>query len=156
MPFVPDNNLRGEVRNLASVQQALVRLTLQSSWDLEDAIARTERRFSAVWVGLSVGSNSLRRIVEKLASRFEVEGQIRCQGGEICVPRGLAIASAVVMQELITNAIEHGALRTEGGWVDITIGQSTLAGGARRFVEWKERGEALLLRRSTLGLGCGS
>lgn len=80
---------------------------------------------------------SLERMVERLVPVGTL-GTIRMQGPAVRVPADRAVALAMVINELMTNSLKHGASSTPEGAVEIgwTFDQQTQA----CTISWVERG----------------
>lgn len=71
------------------------------------------------------------------------EERIILEGGSIVVPPEVASPLSMLVHELLTNAVKHGALHGEGpGAVSVTWSVTNLeAGGSRKFLlDWRESG----------------
>jgi two-component sensor histidine kinase len=65
-----------------------------------------------------------------------------CEAPDVSLPPGAALTLAMVVHELATNALRHGALSVPGGRVRVaclTLGGNG-GGTSRNVVEWVERG----------------
>jgi PAS domain S-box-containing protein len=136
------NELNHRVKNTLATVQAIAFQTLKGDIPLDEARARFEARLLALsrahnlltdqnWEG-----SSMERVVsdstEYLAGdkhRFETEGE------PIWLAPRAALALALALHELSTNAAKYGALSHEDGWVSI---RWRVDGNVLRL-EWKER-----------------
>ena len=137
------NELNHRVKNTLASVQAIAFQTLRGEVPLAEARARFEARLMALSAAHNLlteenwGGASLERVVgdatEHLAggsARFDVAGEaIRL------APRA-ALALAMALHELGTNAAKYGALSVEGGRVSIAW---SLVGDRLRL-EWRESG----------------
>jgi two-component sensor histidine kinase len=137
------NELNHRVKNTLASVQAIAFQTLKGEIPLADARARFEARLIALsgahnlltegnWGGASL-ERLVRDATEHLAgesARFDIEGEpLRL------APRA-ALALAMALHELGTNAAKYGALSVDGGRVSIAWRQE----GERLRLEWRERG----------------
>jgi two-component sensor histidine kinase len=137
------NELNHRVKNTLASVQAIAFQTLRGEIPLAEARARFEARLMALSGAHNLlteenwGGASLERLVrdstDHLAgesNRFDVEGEaLRL------APRA-ALALAMALHELGTNAAKYGALSVEGGRVSIAWRQE----GGRLRLHWRERG----------------
>lgn len=137
------NELNHRVKNTLASVQGIAFQTLRGDVSLSEARSRFEARLMALSAAHNLlteenwGGASLERVVgdsiEHLsgeAGRFDVEGEpLRL------APRA-ALALAMALHELGTNAAKYGALSVEGGRVSIGWTQS----GDRLSLLWRESG----------------
>ena len=150
------NELNHRVKNTLASVQGIAFQTLRGEVSLAEARARFEARLMALssahnllteenWGGASlerVVSDSIEHLAGE-AGRFDVEGEpLRL------TPRA-ALALAMALHELGTNAAKYGALSAEGGRVSIGW---TRAGNRLHFV-WRESGGPLVTKPSRRGFG---
>jgi two-component sensor histidine kinase/integral membrane sensor domain MASE1 len=138
-------------KNIMSVVQAMVRLTTALDIDSFRAaitgrigtLARTHNLLAANrWEGVS-----MRALVRDEFAAYGLgsdEGAakrtLRASGPDLQLPPAAAQSLALVLHELITNAIKYGALSAAGGWVTLDW---TIEGEAEAkilLVEWVEEG----------------
>jgi PAS domain S-box-containing protein len=150
------NELNHRVKNNLSTVQAIAFQTLKGDIGLAEARSRFEARLMALsrahnllteqnWGGASLES-VVRDSTEHLAGeqdRFTVEGP------DIKLTPRAALALALALHELGTNAAKYGALTAETG--RISIGWRALAG--RLLVEWKETGGPAVTEPKERGFG---
>ncbi|HLL32069.1 MAG TPA: HWE histidine kinase domain-containing protein [Allosphingosinicella sp.] len=150
------NELNHRVKNTLASVQGIAFQTLRGDVPLAEARARFEARLMALSGAHNLlteenwGGASLERVVsdsvEHLAgesARFDVEGEpLRL------APRA-ALALAMALHELGTNAAKYGALSVEGGRVTIAWSQT----GDRLRLEWRESGGPPVEPRGRRGFG---
>jgi PAS domain S-box-containing protein len=150
------NELNHRVKNTLASVQGIAFQTLRGEVSLAEARARFEARLMALsgahnllteenWGGASL-ERVVRDSIEHLAGeagRFDVEGEpLRL------APRA-ALALAMALHELGTNAFKYGALSAEGGRVSIGWMQD----GDRLRLEWRESGGPAVALPSRRGFG---
>jgi two-component sensor histidine kinase len=73
-------------------------------------------------------------------SAAERAGRFRIQGPQVRLSPRMALAIAMALQELATNAIKYGALSAEAGQVEIRWSVEDEPGRPRLHLCWEERG----------------
>jgi two-component sensor histidine kinase len=135
------------VRNNLSSLLGLVGLYEGSRVDSGDLVRSLRGRISAlreVYGLISAAPDEgvlLRDLVSKIAEltpRSSERTAIRVSGSTIRLPGREANALAMVVQELFTNAINHGALRSAGGEIEIRWTIEPLRRGTRLDLRWIE------------------
>ncbi len=150
------NELNHRVKNTLASVQGIAFQTLRGEVSLAEARSRFEARLMALSAAHNLlteenwGGASLERVVsdsiEHLAGesgRFDVEGEPLRLG-----PRA-ALALAMALHELGTNAFKYGALSTDGGRVSIGWTQD----GDRLRLVWRESGGPPVEPPSRRGFG---
>lgn len=127
------NELRHRGRNIMMLVQAIAMRTIPLESRKEflssiEAFARTQDLF------LEAGRVDLARIIERELAPFRA--QIDLIGGDVPLTERAAQDFALIVHELATNSVKHGALSTPDGRVRIMIAPD---GGALAF-SWEERG----------------
>jgi PAS domain S-box-containing protein len=150
------NELNHRVKNTLASVQGIAFQTLRGDVSLAEARARFESRLMALsrahnllteerWGGASL-ERVVKDAVEHLAgegARFDVEGEpLRL------APRA-ALALAMALHELGTNAVKYGALSVEGGRVSIGWAEEN----GRLRLEWRESGGPPVEAPSRRGFG---
>lgn len=72
--------------------------------------------------------------------RSRTDNDIVIEGERIRLTSKFAQSMALVLHELVTNAVKHGALSVEGGTVSVNWSRIVAADGDRIQFSWKERG----------------
>jgi two-component system CheB/CheR fusion protein len=147
--------LNHRVKNSLATVQAIAFQTLKGDTPLAEARSRFEARLIALsrahnllteqnWEGAGL-ERVVRDSVEHLAGdcRFRIEGP-----GLWLAPRS-ALALALALHELGTNAAKYGALSVDGGVVDVVWQE---ADGIFRL-DWKERGGPAVVAPTRRGFG---
>ncbi|MEA3066276.1 MAG: hypothetical protein QOJ27_2737 [Sphingomonadales bacterium] len=150
------NELNHRVKNTLASVQAIAFQTLKGEVPLAEARARFEARLMALsaahnllteenWGGASlerVAKDSLEHLGGE-SSRFDVTGEpLRL------APRA-ALALAMALHELGTNAAKYGALAADGGRVAI----AWTTDGERLHLEWRESGGPPVAEPARRGFG---
>ena len=136
------NELNHRVKNSLATVQAIAFQTLRGNISLPEARARFEARL----IALSKAHNllteqnweraALERVVRDATEHLGGERRFTVSGPEVWLSPRAALALALALHELGTNAAKYGALSADGGRVDIawTDQNSTLC------LDWKEHG----------------
>jgi PAS domain S-box-containing protein len=154
------NELNHRVKNTLAVVQSIVSQTLRDT-DVGSAVGEAlQARILAVasahdvlteenWV-----SARLRDIVDRaLGPYLSREGRFSIEGPDVRLSPKSALALAMVLHELATNAAKYGALSTQAGHVSVLW--STTGGGEQRrlLMRWTERGGPPVEPPSRRGFG---
>ena len=144
------NELNHRVKNTLAVVQALAQQTFRWTTDPDAARQAFDARLSALsdahnlLTAQNWESAPVRDIVEFGVGAVSGAGadRVRCVGPDVDLPPQAAIALALAVHELSTNALKYGALSAETGRVEAAW--STLPPGPEgdrglEFV-WRERG----------------
>jgi PAS domain S-box-containing protein len=150
------NELNHRVKNTLATVQAIAFQTLKGDVPLTEARARFEARLMALSRAHNLlteqnwGRASLERVVTDATEHLAGEqSRFEARGDPIWLAPRAALALALALHELGTNAAKHGALSCEEGRIDIrwTIGDALLQ------LEWKESGGPLVVPPSRSGFG---
>ena len=141
------NELTHRVKNTLTTVQSIVSQTLRSSGSQEEARVFIERRLIALSRAhdLLTGENwqdaSLHEIVAQTAEPFRSHrDRIHARGPEIRLSPRMALDLAMVLHELVTNAVKHGALSNATGETDLTWSVDRRSEPPRLTMRWEERG----------------
>lgn len=159
-----DTALREELahrlRNLVTLVAALTTNTLgqnPSSATVDRLLDRLRSLQTAGYVGNEVldAECSVARIAQRIINRFHdsADHRVLIEGDDIAVSRRWGNTLALILHELATNCIKHGALTVRTGMV--TLRWCTIAEPDRTMlhVEWREMGGPLVREPATRGHG---
>ncbi|MBO9708677.1 MAG: PAS domain S-box protein [Caulobacter sp.] len=142
------NELNHRVKNTLSTIQSMAAQTLRSDPDPLSAYAKFEARLLSLsqvhdlltqehWHGASlaaVAERALKPFVEDSAARVDIDGP------DVWAPPGAALALAMLLHELATNATKYGALSTPVGQVRLSWAVETANEGEKIVrLTWIER-----------------
>ncbi|NKE47598.1 PAS domain S-box protein [Roseomonas frigidaquae] len=134
-------------KNVLAVVQAMVRLTRAADVDgyaqaLQGRVAALARAHTLLaadsWAAADLGTLLAGELTAFLG--VEREARVTIEGPAVALPPAAAQPLTMIVHELATNAIKHGALSVEAGRLDVRW--STLAGWLR--LAWTERGGPLV------------
>lgn len=155
------DELNHRVKNTLAAVQSIARQTLRPGRPADQTI----ELFTARLVALSAAHNVLTRqnwegavlpeIVSGALDPFGVhgEGRLTATGPEVRLSARAALALAMALHELATNAAKYGALSTEAGRVELDWRLEPSDEGARLELEWRERGGPPVSPRRHGGFG---
>jgi len=137
------NELNHRVKNTLATVQAIAFQTLKGDISLKEARARFEARLMALSRAHNLlteqnwGGASLHRVVSDSTEHLSGErARFRMAGEPVWLSPRAALALALALHELGTNAAKHGALSVDTGEVSIAWRSE----GGMLHLEWKETG----------------
>jgi len=150
------NELNHRVKNTLASVQAIVQQTLWSTKDPADFAARFSGRIQSMarvhslltestWTGAD-----LRELIRDQLLQGPVdETKLTAWGPAVQLGAQTTLHLALMLHELGTNSIKHGALATAGGWVTVswTVRDDTL------HLQWEERGGPVVAAPVKRGFG---
>jgi two-component sensor histidine kinase len=148
------------VKNTLAIVQSIAAQTMRRSDSLEIFYQKFSQRLQALGRThelLSTGewrSAPLREVVSETLKPYEIApGRIGITGDDFELKPSAAMALALLIHELTTNAIKHGALSSRSGHVSIewTL-TGTEQGRSMRFT-WRETGGPGVTRPTEHGFG---
>ena len=156
------HELNHRVKNTLAAVQSIARQTLRRGRPVEQA----EEMFTARLLALSAAHDvltrenwegaGLREIVAGALRPFEAQGERRITAGgpEVRLGSRAALALAMALHELATNAAKYGALSGDAGEVRL-VWQLREAGddGVQLDLEWRERGGPPVRPPASTGFG---
>lgn len=150
--------LNHRVSNTFAILNSMVRHAKKKSTTVDDFAATLLERLGAlaranrVLVAAEAERASLRDILEMEMKAFAGWGdRVRVDGNPNIMFSGEASeALAMILHELLTNAVKHGALSMHGGWVDLSIAHQD-RGQVR--ICWAETGGPVVSPPSRVGIG---
>jgi two-component system CheB/CheR fusion protein len=89
------------------------------------------------WRGAELGSLARRQLGAQL---FENSDRVQIDGPSVLLPAELATPFGLLIHELGTNAVKHGALSSDDGTIRLTWTLSPLTKGKLLEVCWLEQG----------------
>src|SRR6516165_10375301 len=156
------NELNHRVKNILTTVQGLAVSTLRSAGSIADAKKAMEERIIALGHAHDVltekhwGSANLRELVFSIVQPYRTEhiNRIEVFGGDLRVNPRAAVALAMVLNELMTNAAKYGALSQPEGRVRVEWSTTEDGSPAKLRTVWMESGGPLV--HSPIRRGFGS
>lgn len=136
--------LHHRMRNLFATMGAIVSLTRQSAEDIDDYYERITHRLEAlnraqnVLLSANFMMGSMHALMREVEAGFP---RIKWSGPNLELPENALVSMALLLNELATNAVKHGALIYDGGEVTVHWGHEDGPDGERLFhLRWAETG----------------
>lgn len=155
------NELNHRVKNTLATVQSVAMQTLRHAATTEQARDDFEVRLIALsrahdvltrenWEGAS-----LRKIVRQAIEpyRRSEEDRFKVEGGPVWLPPRMALALAMALQELATNAVKYGALSTDAGRVAIEWTLDFADSAPQLRLRWSESGGPPVAAPARQGFG---
>jgi two-component sensor histidine kinase len=156
------NELSHRVKNSLAMIQAVVAQTLRKASSLSEAGDTLQARIQAMAAANDLlvderwESASIRDLLHRTLAPFGVsdQGQFHLAGPDVRLIPRIAVALALSVHELATNAVKYGALSVEGGRVhlswEVNVGPS---GPPTLHFSWAEAGGPLVTPPAKTGFG---
>ncbi|MFH6786066.1 MULTISPECIES: PAS domain-containing protein [Methylobacterium] len=155
-----NGELAHRLKNVLAVVQSVTRQTLRSATDMRQASEDLSSRLVALGIATDVlthaswRSADLRDLIEgALGPHGEIGGRIRLAGPALTLQPQVAVALALALHELATNASKYGALSNDAGFVDLRWHVQGEGEGARFRLDWRERGGPPVTAPTRRGFG---
>jgi len=139
------NELNHRVKNTLTTVQSIVNQSLRNASTAEEARGAVEGRLLALSRAHDVltrenwGGAYLREVVQQAIEPFQETGnRFRISGADTRLPPRIALAIAMAIQELGTNAAKYGALSNEAGRIVIEWSVQEEQHGQRLRMLWRE------------------
>lgn len=136
--------LHHRVKNTLAIVSAITSQSIRSAGTLAEAGKTIGDRLQALAVAQDLlvrerwAGAGCRTLIESAVKAFQSKGldQFEIAGENIAISSGPAVSLSMVIHELCTNAVKHGALSRSAGHVSI----SWTAANERFRLHWKESG----------------
>jgi PAS domain S-box-containing protein len=149
------------VKNVLANVAAIARLSSSNAKSVASFASALDGRIHAMssahdllrqssWTGVD-----LHELVEGALAPFRSrsDNDIIVDGEPIRLTSKFAQSMALVLHELVTNAVKHGALAVAGGNVSVRWSRETGADGDKMAFSWSERGGPICLKPTRHGFG---
>ncbi len=155
-----NEELSHRLKNVLAVVQSIVSQTLRQANDLSSANTALSARLVALGNATTVltanswaSADITAMITKVLAPHAEIGSRINVSGPRLTLnPRG-ALAFALALHELATNAAKYGALSNETGHVDLTWKIDHRGSQPRLRLLWEEIGGPAVMPPTRRGFG---
>lgn len=150
------NELNHRVKNTLASVQAIVWRGLRNSGAVPEARQGIDARLQALSNAHNVLSRKnwegahLEEVITSIISPYAGSQRVRLEGPDVPLHPGVAIALAMVVNELATNAVKYGALSAGGGVVRIVWSR---VGADRLKLDWTESGGPVVQPPKQTGYG---
>ncbi|MBT8484226.1 MAG: PAS domain-containing protein, partial [Phycisphaerae bacterium] len=151
------SELDHRVRNNLASLISLIDMTADTTTDRTDFAAAVRGRVQAMAAAHGLLTHSkwaaadIRDLIGALVP-CGVPGRLEIEGEELLIPPHQSTAVAMVLHEMMTNSVKHGALGVKGGLARLSWGPADAAAAATEL-RWRERGGPLIEVKPTPGLG---
>jgi len=156
------HELNHRVKNTLATVQSIALQTLRNAPTPEEARAGIEDRLRALALAHDVLTRenweaaNLSEIVAQAVEPYRSRGEhrIHLRGSSARLPPRMALALAMALQELVTNAVKHGALSNPAGEVRVLWEMSNDPSGYVLHMKWQESGgPPIVENRPSRGFG---
>jgi PAS domain S-box-containing protein len=155
------HELNHRVKNLLAMVQAIVTQTLSNSDTPEAARRALDQRLQALARAHDIltreswhGADLADIIAGTMAALEASPGlRVRTSGPSVRLDPKAAVTLALVLHELVTNAVKYGALSVEEGWVNLNWTTARAKGGLRLSMTWAEHGGPAVRTPERMGFG---
>jgi len=155
------NELNHRVKNTLATVQSIATQTLRNTSSPEQARGDIDGRLIALsrahdvltrenWDGANL-HDIVAQAVEPYSSRGE--SRLHVNGPDVRLSPRTALALAMALQELATNAVKYGALANEVGEILITWSIDQVEFGKRFQLRWEEKGGPVVTPPTRRGFG---
>ena len=148
------------VKNVLARVAVVTMYTRQGSGSMDEFVRALDGRIQSMadahallsqnrWLGVGLGDLVHRQLVP-----YATTANTKVGGPDITLSAAATQAVAMVLQELVTNAVKYGALSTTDGGVSVTWDRRT--GGdapASLLISWRENGGPPVTRPNQSGYG---
>lgn len=157
-----NGELAHRLKNVLAVVQSVTRQTLRNATDLACANEDLSARLVALGTATDVLTNASWRsadlrdlIAGALSPHGEIGARIRLDGPDLTLLPQVAVALALALHELATNAAKYGSLSNDIGIVDVSwrVQDNGNGEGVRFRLEWRERGGPPVAAPTRRGFG---
>jgi two-component sensor histidine kinase len=150
-------DLSHRVSNAFAVLSAVVHLSGRSATTAEDLIRVLQARISALARAYTIPADdtdiALRAIVERELAPFSNLARVAVSGEPTWLAPRFAISMTLILHELATNAMKHGALRRPDGELFVRWWSRANDPGRCTVLHWKEHSSELITPPTRTGVG---
>jgi light-regulated signal transduction histidine kinase (bacteriophytochrome) len=153
------NELNHRVKNTLATVQAIASLTASSSTSL----ATFRKSFDARLLALSQAHDALARaewqssqlaeLIDQLQGADHGPSRVSLDGDPVTLEPRVSLTLSMVLHELMANALQHGALSTPDGRVQLSASLDASQGPLHLRLEWVESGGPAVVASSVMGFG---
>jgi PAS domain S-box-containing protein len=138
--------LHHRVRNTLAMVQGLMTTSASTAVSFEEfqqafceRIASLAKTHAVMTDELDQSVSFQHLLTQELGPYSDEHGlRVRLTGPAVDLPSQLAVPLGMAVHELTTNAVKHGALSTEEGWIEVGWGLTEKNGESALVCEWNE------------------
>jgi PAS domain S-box-containing protein len=152
--------LNHRVKNTLAIVQSIATQTLRQASTMEDASDTFAARLSNLGKAHNLltreswgGANLAEIVADTLKTHANSEKSFHFEGQDFQVAPSPALAFAMALHELATNATKYGALSVEGGHVDVAWDINGKSPDRRLTLRWAEHGGPRVVPPKQRGFG---
>jgi PAS domain S-box-containing protein len=152
--------LKHRIKNSIAMVQAIANQTLRPGELTADAKAVLMERLRTMGDAQDLLTQegqsraSLREVVTSALRPHDVAGRLSLQGPDLALTAKCALAMALALHELATNALKYGALSNAEGRIAVSWTNVADAGGQAMFtLQWRETGGPSVTSPERTGFG---
>lgn len=150
--------LAHRMKNAFSMVQAIASQTFKGAGEREDVKAFEQRLLALsgahdVLVKGVTDTGALRDVIESVAMGLSVADRVDARGPSISLGPRAALSVSLLIHELLTNAIKHGALSEDGGRAKVTWSIENSELGQVLRLSWREEDGPPAREPETTGFG---
>ncbi len=155
-----NEELSHRLKNVLAVVQSVVSQTLRQATDLPSANVALSARLAALGNATAVltanswNSADMAAMISKvLGPHGDIGTRINVNGPALTLDPRVALAFALALHELATNAAKYGALSNENGWIELTWSVERGGEVPHLRLRWQEIGGPPVVPPTRRGFG---
>ena len=151
--------LAHRMKNTMAMVQAIVHQSLRSATSLAEARESVVSRFEALVRAQDLLTRAdwkltdLTTVARAALETFDPDDRLSIEGPRVEVGARAALSFTLVLHELATNAIKHGALSTPGGNAELRWHVNADEGEQRLYLNWRESAGPVVSPPAMKGFG---
>lgn len=151
--------LRHRLRSTLSLLRGIIRRSANTERDLPGYVAHLEERLDAIARAQAYADEHgevelLTLLADELLQYGASEGErLTLCGPDVRLQPRCGQVLALAFHELAVNAVEHGALSTDNGSIEVLWSVSTTEPGTSLLISWTEHDAAIGTRPAGVGFG---
>ncbi|KFI30525.1 hypothetical protein CDV50_02810 [Haematobacter massiliensis] len=157
------NELSHRMKNQLAVVRAVISQTMRRARDTREAAQVIDGRLMALGraqnllLNTEAEESTVAAVVRAALSPYDegTSARYRLSGPHVVLGGQLVMSLSLVVHELGTNALKHGAFSVPEGQVDIVWGLETVPEGRRFTFDWREKGGPPVSEPQAKGSGSG-
>ena len=154
------SELSHRMKNLMSIVLSIANLTMRNATDVADAkkvlndrLTTLGKAHDVLLTGMMAPAPLSDVVTSGIGVYSDEVGRFAIGGPALVIDEGVALALAMTVHELTTNAAKYGALSNPDGRVAITWSLIDREGGSDLRIEWRESGGPPVIEPQSRGFG---